>query len=544
MTESIGMIFMRNKPYPLYDIPQISDLKELVCNQIVARPDEIAFRFRERKNIIEKSCRTFADEVNALGTFLYDQGFMHSHIAIIGENSYEWLLTFFAIVNGGNVAVPIDKELPGEEMAALIRKSDCQAIFYSKTYDDFIPFLTNEDNTQLFCLKELSSLLERGLQKLEAGNRQYMDAVINCDDTAAIFFTSGTTGSSKGVMLSHRNIASNISSNKGFMLYGDTIAILPFHHLFGLVVGVLMVMNYGYTIQISGSLKYIQRDMQQYKPYATCLVPIFIEAFYKQIWDTARKENKDGMLRKLMAVSNFLLKFGIDLRKKLFSSVMAAFGGNLQCIVCGGAALDDVYVKAFRSWGIAIFNGYGITECSPVVSVNRNCYWRDGSVGLVLDSYFVRIADDGEILVKGDNVMQGYYNDTETTAAVLQDGWYSTGDLGRIDEDGFLFITGRKKNLIILSNGENISPEQLEQELARDTAIEEVIIYSKNGQLCAEIYPTEAYLENHEYFEALRQQFNRSQPTYRQLTKIILRTEEFEKNTSRKILRHKINGDA
>jgi long-chain acyl-CoA synthetase len=227
----------------------------------------------------------------------------------------------------------------------------------------------------------------------------------------------------------------------------------------------------------------------------------------------------------------------------LFKSILSGFGGNLEYIICGGASIDVKYIKDFRTWGINILNGYGITECSPVVSVNRNYYWRDGSVGQVLCGCEVKIAEDKEILIKGDNVMLGYYKDERATKSVLHDGWYHTGDLGYTDKDNFLFITGRKKNLIILSNGENVSPEELEMLIMRDSAVEEVLVYGEDKVITAEIYPTQEYIDNREYFDLLINGINSGQPQYKQIIRIKLRSKEFEKNSSKKILRYKVTED-
>lgn len=327
---------------------------------------------------------------------------------------------------------------------------------------------------------------------------------------------------------------------KNFKLNGNTLSVLPFHHTLGLITTIFKVFNYNQSTFINKSLKHIQRDLQVSKPQTVFMVPLFVETFYKTILETAKKSGKYKTLIRAAKISDILLRMGIDIRKTLFKSVHEAFGENLEYIICGGAPLDAKYVKAFRSWGINILNGYGITECAPVVSVNRNHYWRDGSVGQVLDGCSVKISDDGEILVKGDNVMLGYYNDEVSTNQVLIEGWYYTGDLGYIDKDEFLFITGRKKNLIILSNGENVSPEEIEAHIMRDEAVAEVVVYGENGMLTAEIFPAETYMGNQEYFNELAAHLNQGQPQYKQIHRVKLRDEEFKKNSTKKILRYKV----
>lgn len=530
---------MKNKPYPLYSLPIITDLKDMVRSRAKNTPNDVAFSYSAGKNkIVNKTCIEFSNEIDAFGTFLYEKGFRDKHIAIIGENSYEWLVSFLAIVNGGNVAVPIDKEQPAERIKQLLMQSDCEAVIVSKSYADLVEHL---ENIIVFSISDFSEYVSEGQAAINGGKNEYIDYKICVDKLAAIFFTSGTTGNSKGVMLSQKNMTSDINSAcKNFKLDGNTLAILPFHHTFGLITAIFKVFNYSQSTFINKSLKRIQKDLQLAKAQTIFMVPLFIETFYKTILDTAKKNGRDKILTRAAKISDILLKTGIDIRRKLFKSALEAFGGNLEYIICGGAPLDAKYVKAFRSWGISILNGYGITECAPVVSVNRNFYWRNGSVGQVLDGCQVRIADDSEILVKGDNVMMGYYKDTAATKEALIDDWYHTGDLGYIDKNGFLFITGRKKNLIILSNGENVSPEEIEAEILLDEAVSEVVVYGENGMLTAEIFPDEEHIGNQQYFDDLISHLNQEQPQYRQIRKVKLRDKEFEKNSTKKILRYKV----
>lgn len=530
---------MKNKSYPLYSLPEIRDLKDMVRRHAADAPDAVAFSYSAGRNkTVQKTCREFSDDIDALGTFLYQKGYKNSHIAIIGENSYEWLAAFLAIVNGGNVAVPIDKEQPADKIRHLLQQSDCEAVFVSKNYAELVEEV---DDITVFYISDFSEYIAEGRKLIDSGITEHTDYTINTDKLAAIFFTSGTTRSSKGVMLSQKNMIYNVCvSRKSVEIRKNVLSVLPFYHAFGLMIGVFSVYCYGCPVYINKSLKQVLNDFQKSSPSAVAFVPLFVETFYKTIMENAKKNGRDKTLLRAVKISDFLLRFGMDLRKKLFKSVHEAFGGNLEYIICGGAPLDEKYVKAFRSWGITILNGYGITECAPVVSVNRNYYWRDGSVGQILDGCKVRIAEDGEILVKGDNVILGYYKDDESTNAVIQEGWYSTGDLGHIDNDGFLFITGRKKNLIILSNGENVSPEEIEAELLRDEAISEAVVYGDKGMLHVEIFPCEPYIGNQEYFDALIANFNQNQPPHHQIQKVHLREKEFEKNSTKKILRYKV----
>lgn len=320
----------------------------------------------------------------------------------------------------------------------------------------------------------------------------------------------------------------------------NTVSLLPFHHAFGLVGGILAAFHYGCETYLNQSIKTVKRSLAEQKPQNLFLVPLYVETFYRQVWAAAKKQGRDRVLRRLMRASDNLLKAGIDLRGRLFSSVREAFGGRLEYVICGGAALDPFYVREFRSWGIEILNGYGTTECSPCVAVNRNLYHKDGTVGLPLPDVEVETAPDGEIRVRGDIVMLGYYKDSGATAMVLQDGWYATGDFGYLDGDGFLTLTGRKKNLIILNNGENVSPEELEAVFVLEEGVREVLVYEREHMIVAEIYPEEAYMGDKAYFDCLLQKVNKGFPAHKRIAKVILRREEFTKNSSMKIVRHSV----
>lgn len=530
-----------NRPYPYYELPQIESLKHLVKSKAEKVPNQTAFKFRRgRTEIVQRTFAQVSGDVDQLGTYLCKRGFGGKHVAILGENSYEWIVAFLAVVNGGGVAVPLDKELMPEEVYESYIDSDCQAIICSR---DYLDKANKIDVSAVLSMGSFQDYLAQGQAELEKGNREFASYKVNPCDTAAIVFTSGTTSKRKGVVLTQKSIASDINfSCKNFFLAGDTLSVLPFHHTFGLVTAVFMVMNYGHATFINSSLRRVQEDLQVAQPQTMFMVPLFIETFYKQILGTAKKQGREKAFRVLTKIVHILFKFHIDVRRRAFASVINAFGGELEYIICGGAPLNESLVKQFRTWGVNILNGYGITECSPVVSVNRNKHWRDGSVGLIIPGCAVKVSESGEVLVKGDNVMSGYYKDDESTKAAFVDSWFSTGDLGYLDADGFLFLTGRKKNLIILSNGENISPEELEQRIALDRAVSEVIVYGMNGRIVASIYPEEGYRQENEYFDDLIRRINRDLPRHKQISKVELRDEPFEKNTTQKILRYKVGG--
>ena len=363
---------------------------------------------------------------------------------------------------------------------------------------------------------------------------------INKDDLASIVYTSGTTGKSKGVMLTHNNFCSSMyGACCNVLLSGPSILVLPLHHTFGFTASVLAELFYGYPICINKSLRNLLDDFKKYKPQHLFAVPLMLETIHRNIWNTAKKSGKDKVLKILIKVSNVLLKAGIDLRKVLFKSVLSVFGGNLNLIISGGAPIDNKYLKDFTSFGINVLNGFGITECGPIVAVNRNDLNVHGSVGLPLCCNEVKISNEDEILVKGDNVMIGYYHNEEASKEVFtEDGWFKTGDIGKIDKYGALHITGRIKNLIILGNGENISAESIEQEVYTISYVKEAIAYGENNMIVVEVYLDEEVTNAKDLINDDIKLINQRLPQIRNIGKIIVRDTEFQKTTTKKIKRN------
>ena len=518
---------IKNKNYPYYEHKRLNNLKELILDKRSFYADNIAFSYKRDNRLYEISYKDFYDDVKNLSNYFYNK-YKNKHIGIMGENSYEYLITFFAIVLSGNVAVLIDKDKDEKSLNNLAKKSDVRDIYYSESY---LPFLKKN--------RLSSTPLENIFEYVNLGKKYDNKYEIDDDKCAVIFFTSGTTGSDKAVMLSQRNIAFDIyAASSLFKPNGKVVSFLPFHHAFGLITSVLKPFYYGVEVFINSSLKNVSASIKEVEPETLFAVPLFVETFYKMIWKTAKKEKKVSKVKSAIKMSNTMLKINIDMRKRLFKKIHSAFGGNLHYIICGGAYLNPYYVKWFHSIGIEILNGYGITECSPVVSVNRNEYRKLGSVGVICRDVSVKIINN-EICVKGDNVMLGYYKDKKATESVIIDGYYHTGDLGYMDDD-FLFITGRKKNIIILNNGENVSPEVIEAVLLKDKGINEVVVYEENNKLMAMIYPTEEYIDDDEYFNDVIHKYNEEKALSHQISGFVLRSSEFKKNSNQKILRDRI----
>ena len=515
-----------NTSYDYYDVPKLANLWDLITYR--KDLEKTAFAWREDGKLRRKSFANVFDDVKALSGYFY-ANYQGKNIAVIGEDSYTWLIIALAIIVSGNVCVALDKDSDPELLRKQLKQVDVKAVYYSLDYCGEIGEVFRES----YPFEEVEDYISLG-KKLHNKNTQ------DIQKDAMIFFTSGTTGYSKAVVLSQRNIMADLyGASSIYCPRGRAASFLPYHHAFGFVTSLLMPFYYGCYTFISGSLKRLLDDFKDGRPDTIFAVPMVVETMYRQIWRTARREKREKKLSRGIKVSNALMKIGIDWRKKFFKQILDEFGGNVDYIICGGAALDVKYIEWFRSIGIEILVGYGITECSPVVAVNRNHYKRDGSVGQICRDVNVRIIDD-EIVVSGDIVMKGYYKDRKSTEEVLKDGRFYTGDLGRFDEDGFLFVTGRKKNLIILSNGENVSPEEIEAKLASDNGVAEVIAYEDNNRIIVSIYPEKSYMGNQDYFDELIGEYNREKPKNRQIAYVRLRTAEFPRNNNGKIIRSKV----
>ncbi|MCR5096539.1 MAG: AMP-binding protein [Erysipelotrichaceae bacterium] len=533
---------MKNGPYPYYEMPDIKTLRELVEYGKESRGDK-PFLFNNNDEPI--SSKEFSDIIKQLGTFILGEGLNKFNIGLVGENTNEWFISFFSIINSGNVIVPLDRNLSNKEKIELIERCECKALFYSKKDKDLVEELKN--GIKCYPTENIYEFAEEGRKKIENGDDSYDKLIIDKDDLAAIVFTSGTSGAMKGVMLSHYNLMSDSVSCCKHVVEHDTQIFLPLHHTFPWASAMFAIILCGGTVHFSSNMRRIMKDLQNNHPQNLSAVPMMVEMIHNGIWVNARKNNKENKLKAALKLSRFLMSIGIDKRREIFKEIHDSFGGNLEVIICGGAGLDTKIEKDFYDFGIQILIGYGITECSPVVAVNRPHDYKFGSVGKILPCNKVKIADPdkdgaGEILVSGTNVMKGYYKDPESTAEAFDGEWFKTGDYGMIDEDGFLFITGRKKNLIILSNGENVSPEGIEQELMRLPYVKEVVVYEEDGHIVGEFYlDDENYSEAKDMLKNDVDLYNRSAPKHRNLARFKIRNIPFVKTTTMKIKRYLID---
>lgn len=526
---------MKNKSYPYYSVPEVRDMKDLIDYCAASYGDKTAIWFRKRGDVIKISFKQLKKDVDSLGTYLYSIGMRDKHIAILGENSYEWIVAYFAVVNGGNTVVPLDKENDSDGINMLVHKADVDMIIHSNSYKEE----AESTGLKLLNMKTMKECIGKGTQLISNGDTDFLDCSIDPCKMCAIVFTSGTTGNPKGVMLSHRSLVKDaIRSAQNLYAPEGTVAILPLYHAFGWMACVLDQLVLGHGIYVCTSLKRVMEDIKFAAPRHVSIVPLLVSAIYNGIWDNAKKEGKEKKLRSVVKASNALRKIGIDLRRKMFKQIYDGFGGNLEMIISGGSGIDEKYIKGFDDLGIKLTNGYGITELSPIVATMRNKHFAIGSVGCVNPGTECRIAD-GEVQLKGETLFLGYYEDEAATKEAFDGEWFKTGDLGYLDEDGLLYITGRAKNLIILSNGKNVSPEELESKLCEKIPeIKEVLVYGEDDQITAEIY-TES---DRNIIQEKILTMNRSQPSYKEITKVKFRNTEFPKTTTKKIIRQKTEG--
>jgi long-chain acyl-CoA synthetase len=546
---------MAKRNYPYYEVTKFHSIKEMLDRAVKEAGDKIAFKYKNECGITEVSYSDFVKQVVWLGSALTDAGFSDKHIACIGSNSYKWVLTYLTVLKSAGVYVPVDKDLPANDIFHILNESECSVVFYTKIHEElfknntgklpnvklYIGFDSTDDNGNFL---SFDKFIEHGKScDSEAYNSQASEP----NALKMLVYTSGTTGVAKGVMLSEHNLVSSIYYGlQVSTVFDSCLSVLPYHHTYEAVSGLLVSIHKHATICINDSLNAVLKNLQLFKPSYIYLVPAFAELFYARILKNVKESGKVKAFSKLISVSNGLRKIGIDLRKTFFKSIHEAFGGRLRKIVCGGAPIRPEVGKFFEDIGISLINGYGITECSPLVSANHDKYNDYHTAGIKLRCIDWRTDSPneegiGEICIKGDIVMLGYYKQPQKTAEVLKDGWFYTGDYGYINDKAQLVITGRKKNIIVLNNGKNIYPEEIEGYIQGIDYITEVVVkglINENGaesSLMAEVFLSEAKTPA-EVLKDIRKATS-GLPVYKHVTKAVIRDTEFEKTTSRKIKR-------
>ena len=547
--------------YQNYPVEIYENLRDMHHASAAKYGDATLFLQKEEGEYRSYSFRQYTDEVDALGTALCHRGLAGKRVIVTGENGYDWVRAYMAVVCGVGVVVPVDKEIPAEEIANIAKVSEASAILYSPKLEEKIASVPA--GVERISFAEIDALIKEGKALLDGGDRTYLDAEIDSHAMSILLFTSGTTGVSKGVMLSHHNICFNLSEMCRMVYIGPEdrfLSVLPLHHVYECTCGFLCQVYRGSSVAFSEGLRYITRNMQEAQPTIINCVPLLLETMYSKVWANIRKQGLEKKVRAAIKATNLLPAALRDkAKRRVFAQVHKSFGGKLRLLVCGGAAVDPSVMEGLRDFGIATVQGYGLTECSPIAALNRDTFYRNDSAGLaspntLLDIYDVQDDGTGEIRFKGENVMLGYYRMPDETTDVLRNGWFYTGDLGYLDADGFLHITGRKKNVIVTYNGKNIFPEELETYLARTPYVKESVVVGivnpkkKDYDIVAIIHPDYERLEEAYGADYTRDQLdaemkkaiagvNNIVQSYKRIDDYVERTVEFSKNTSRKIKR-------
>ena len=570
----------RNK-YNLYKegLRPIANLKHMLETSVELFPDNVAFwqKFKKGEPYTPITFRQTLEDVNALGTALISRGLKNKKIGVIGENSYFWAISYLAVACGVGVVVPLDKELSAGELEQLVEQSGISCVLMSSKYKltfksmldrkvGNLEFLVDtgaeSSNDRVYAYRELIS---EGKNLLSLGDRAYLDAEIDPEALGVLLFTSGTTGVSKGVMLSHRNLCSEIMLAPLLIKYTQDdifFSVLPLHHTYECTCGFLVSIYRGSSIGYCEGLKYIQKNLQELKPTIFCGVPLIFDNLHNAIMKNVRKQGKEALVTRIMKVGRFTERFGIGLPKALLGKIRDVFGGRMRLLVSGGAAIRPEIMRFFNDLGFIMIQGYGLTECAPLAAAipTEKKYYNYDSVGRVMEQVEVKIIDKdeegvGEICLKGPNVMMGYYNNPEETEKSLIDGWFHTGDLGYIDKQKYIYITGRKKNVIITANGKNVYPEELENYLDESLFVSESMVWAGddgngNGKtIIGTIKPDMDEVRNYlgdeaddpesirELIQSEVDRINEPQPLFKKIGKVIIKMDDFDKTTTKKIKR-------
>ena len=559
----------------LREVPKFDNIKEIIYNSVKLYPENIAFTIKEKKeDKIEYKNIMYTqllEDINALGTALYEKGLQGKRIAIIGKNQYHWAISHLACLLGGIVSVPLDKDLQENELEESLIRSKVDAIIFDEKLLDKIQVVKENQKTNIqeyICMsniegfENIEQLLKTGKELLERGKQEFVNHEVDEKSMSILLFTSGTTSKSKAVMLSQYGIATNVYDMQiveTFLPTDVNIAFLPYHHIFGSTAMVVMLACGVKTVFPDG-LRYIKQNLQEYQVSVFIGVPLLVDKMYANIEKEIEKQGKTKLIKVATKISNFLLKFHIDIRRKLFKQIIDGLGGKMRFVVAGGAPFDSRTERKFNEFGIHMVQGYGLTETSPVIAAENDKYAKYGSVGIPMKHTEVKIVDKdengiGEITVKGPNVMLGYYENEEATKEVMQDGWFHTGDLGYVDKDGYLFITGRKKDMIVLKNGKKVFPEELETLINRNEEIEESFVFGMpdkedkskikvavkvvyNKEIVKEKYGDITQEELYKIIWNKIKEINKTLPKYKYMVHMILTDEPLIKTTTHKTKRN------
>ncbi len=568
---------MEDKKRKLYKGRTLNNFRELIERYENEYSEKIAFTYKENpksKDFINISYSKFASDIKSLATSLIHLGLSKKRVAIIASNRYEWCVSYLAITTSDIVVVPLDKSLPDNEIESLIKRSEVEAIIFDKKHIDVLKNLKASNTTNLkhlICMDNTedkdvinySILVSKGNYLLENDDQKYQNIKLDNNKISIMLFTSGTTAISKAVMLSQANICADIyalSQMTDIRREDIFLSFLPLHHTFESTCTFLYGTSCGITVAFSDGLRYVANNLKEFNITGFVSVPLMLEIMYKKIDKAIEEQGKKKLVKTMSSVCNFLLKFGIDIRRKVFKTILNSFAPNLRVLIAGGAPMSKDAIECFVNLGINLLQGYGLTETSPVLAGENDKYKKAGSVGFALPGITIEIDNPndegiGEIKAKGPTIMKGYYENEEATNEVLKDGWFYTGDLGYIDKEGYLFITGRKKDVIVLKNGKNIYPEELEILINKlpyvaeslvfgmpDSKKDDLVLSAKivyNKDLIEEMFKGKKVNEYHDIiWHDIKTQINKQLPAYKSIKDIIVTNEPLIKTTTQKIKRH------
>ena len=563
-----------------YEETHYKDVKEIFKRSIELYKDNVYILERpnhdHKADFEEFTYERFGNDVINLGTGLMKYlNLTNERIIIIGENTYYWYVSYFSVLCGVGTAVPIDKELPNNEIENVIKRSNAAAVIYSKKKKDSIDKIKDNLPMVKYFIEMNSSdkvqgrdvgiehVIEEGKKLTDAGNTEYMDVKIDPEEFKFLIFTSGTTSQAKGVMLNHRNLAENVNAvSKYVKIYewDRFFSVLPLHHTYESSIGALLPFANGSSIAVCGGLRYIVPDMQDTHPTAMLAVPLLIETLYKKINQTIEKSGKAGLVNSMIHLTNALKSVGIDIKRKVFKEIYDNLGGKIRIIVSAAAPIDKKVGKWVQDIGIEFLQGYGLTETAPIAALTPECDTRIGSVGLPVNCAQIKIHNpnekgEGEIWIKSRTLMMGYFEDEEATKEVVHDGWFNSGDIGYMDKDGYVFVTGRSKNVIVTQNGKNIYPEEIELLLSKIPEIQECMVYGKEVEGEKELIISAKVIPNMEEIEKLHgkdlddkkihkiiwekiKEVNKKLTSYKAVKNLEIKHDEFAKTTTMKIKRY------
>ena len=566
-----------NENRKVYEPRIVKNYREMIEYSVKNYADKVAYKYKKNGDLkhveyVEKTYAQVGNDIKAFATALLNQGLEHKKIVVIGNNRYEWCVSYLAVTSGNMIIVPLDKALPDNEIENLVTRSEAEVAIFDKKYVEVMKKLKKDTNVNLqmlICMdnikdeniEKFSELLRKGEELLKNGDERYDKVEINPEKMSIMLFTSGTTNVPKAVMLSQKNVCANLSDFASWVkLYPtDTLlSFLPIHHTFECTVTFLYGFYSGCTVAFCDGLKYIQKNLAEYKVSVFVAVPLVLETMYKKIQKAIHDQGKEKLINRMIKISNGLLKCKIDLRKVIFKQILDNLGGNIRLVLYGAAPMDKETIVGFNNFGIELVQGYGLTETSPVIAAESDKEKKPGAVGLALPSLNVKIDNpdengEGEILVKGPSVMMGYYHNEEENKRDFVDGWFKTGDYGYITEDGFIYVTGRKKDIIVLRNGKNVYPQEIENLINKIPYVTESLVYQRekdktDTMLCAKIvYDKDLIKEaigektEKEYKDRIWEkikEINKELPVFKHIKNITITTEPLIKTTTQKVKRY------